>query len=186
MALLALKTGLRFSEIIALEWGDLDLDRALRQARQASVRGHLGTPKNGRIRYVPLTADVVETLRALEPATGLVLHRDGRMLTYSAALHHLHRACRTAGIASFGWHVFRHTYASRLACKGASLKAIQELLGHATVAMTLRYAHLSPGALRAAVDLLEPEKVLATGRQWTPQESQDSVSETLERDSILR
>jgi integrase len=51
-----------------------------------------------------------------------------------------------------GW---RHTYASHLAMRGAPLKAIQELLGHATIEMTMRYAHLSPGARRDSARLLD-------------------------------
>jgi integrase len=53
------------------------------------------------------------------------------------------------------WHVLRHTFASHLAMRGAPLKAIQELLGHATIEMTMRYAHLSPQVGIDAVALLD-------------------------------
>lgn len=53
-----------------------------------------------------------------------------------------------------GWHVLRHTFASHLVMRGAPLKAVQELLGHATMEMTMRYAHLAPAARREAVQLL--------------------------------
>jgi integrase len=54
-----------------------------------------------------------------------------------------------------GWHVLRHTFASHLVMRGVPLKAIQELLGHTTMDMTMRYAHLSPEVGRGAVLLLD-------------------------------
>jgi site-specific recombinase XerD len=63
--------------------------------------------------------------------------------------------CRKAGLLEIGWHTLRHTFASHLAMRGAPLKAIQELLGHATIQMTMRYAHLAPEISREPVRLLD-------------------------------
>jgi site-specific recombinase XerD len=54
-----------------------------------------------------------------------------------------------------GWHTLRHTFASHLVMRGAPIKAVQELLGHATIEMTMRYSHLSPDVRRDAVSLLD-------------------------------
>ena len=53
------------------------------------------------------------------------------------------------------WHTFRHTFASRLTCEGADLVTVKELLGHANISTTMRYAHTNRGAKKQAVRLLE-------------------------------
>ena len=55
--------------------------------------------------------------------------------------------CKRAGLRIIGSHVLRHTFCSHLAMRGAAPKAIQELAGHSTLSMTLRYMHLAPSAL---------------------------------------
>ena len=62
---------------------------------------------------------------------------------------------KRAGLREIGWHMLRHTFASHLAMRGVPLKAIQELLGHASIVTTMRYAHLAPHVARDAVRLLD-------------------------------
>jgi len=64
-------------------------------------------------------------------------------------------ACRRAGISDFRFQDLRHTYASHLAMRGVHIRALQELLGHKTLAMTQRYSHLAPEQLQNAVKLLD-------------------------------
>lgn len=80
----------------------------------------------------------------------------------------IEHACRKAGLRQVGWHALRHTFASHLAMRGAPLKAIQELLGHATIQMTMRYAHLSPDVSREAVRLLDRRGGVAATWQQEP------------------
>jgi site-specific recombinase XerD len=61
-----------------------------------------------------------------------------------------------AGIKNFRWHDLRHTFASRLRMKGTPLEDIADLLGHKSLTMTRRYAHLGPNKLHAVVSLLKP------------------------------
>ena len=63
-------------------------------------------------------------------------------------------ALREAGIENLHWHDLRHTFASRLVMKGVDLRTVQELMGHKTIAMTLRYSHLSPAHQLEAVQRL--------------------------------
>ncbi|MGC4089416.1 MAG: tyrosine-type recombinase/integrase [Polyangiaceae bacterium] len=158
MVLIGLRTGLRQGELIGLLWDDIDLVAGRLVVRRNAVRGIVGTPKNGRSREVPLSDDAVAALRALPsrfPGGQVFAVPDGRMLTKGECKHPLWRACRKAGLRQVGWHVLRHSFASHLAMRGVAIKAIQELLGHTTLEMTMRYAHLSPDVRRDAVRLLD-------------------------------
>jgi integrase len=69
--------------------------------------------------------------------------------------HSFTSACRKAGLTHFRFHDLWHTYASHLAMRGVHIRALQELLGHKTLAMTQRYSHLAPEQLQNAVKLLD-------------------------------
>jgi site-specific recombinase XerD len=66
-----------------------------------------------------------------------------------------HRALREAGIEGFVGHDLRHTFASHLVMSGANITSVKELMGHKTIAMTLRYAHLAPDFQRDAINRLD-------------------------------
>jgi integrase len=109
---------------------------------------------------INITSDVRDALLALDRTRPYVFGRYGyRPLDQKTAEHALREACRGAGLRHIGWHTLRHTFASHLAMKGVSMKAIQELLGHSHMTMTMRYAHLAPSTLRDAVSVLEPVRV---------------------------
>lgn len=182
MVLLAARTGLRFSELRALEWGDVNLETRVIAIRRSAVGKDIGTPKNGRIRYVPLTNEAVEALNGIRSDSGLVFCFNGRMFHYWTALRRLQESCAKAGIAQIAWHTLRHTFASQLVSRGASLKSVQDLLGHSTVNMTLRYAHLAPEVLRDTISLLEPQKT-QKGDSMSPRCHQEVKmdSETLKK-----
>jgi site-specific recombinase XerD len=66
-------------------------------------------------------------------------------------------ALKKAGIEDLHWHDLRHTFASRLIMAGVDLRTVQELMGHKTITMTLRYSHLSPTHQREAVQRLSQD-----------------------------
>jgi integrase len=156
MVLLGLKTGLRFGELIALEWSDIDLKSNLATIQKSIARGHLGSPKSNKIRYVPLLGDVGEMLRVRSNKNGLIFSKgENQPLGPMLCLRWLHLACKKAGLRKIGWHTLRHTFASHLAQNGVSIVIIKELLGHADIKTTMRYSHLTSLAVREAVRTLE-------------------------------
>ena len=68
-------------------------------------------------------------------------------------------ACRRAGLREIRWHDLRHSFASQLAAAGVPLRQVQEWLGHSTINMTMRYAHLAPGSGASLILALEPPAV---------------------------
>jgi hypothetical protein len=77
-------------------------------------------------------------------------------------------ALKRARIHDFRWHDLRHTFASRLVIRGVDIRTVQDLMGHRTLAMTMRYAHLSAGHKLDAVQRLNPTPTAtatATGEQ---------------------
>jgi integrase len=157
MITVAARTGLRLGELLALRWCDVDLRAGRLVVRRAVARGRIGTPKNGRTREVGLSGEAMAALKAHRHLRGELVFcgPKGELLTKGECKRPLWSACRRARLREVGWHVLRHTFASHLVMRGAPLKAVQELLGHRTIEMTLRYAHLSPDARRDAVRLLD-------------------------------
>lgn len=165
MATIGLKCGLRLGELLALRWEDVDLKAGRLVVRRAVARGVVGTTKSGRSREVPLSTEALRMLKAHRHLRGELVFcaSNGKMLTKNQCRWPLWRACRRAGLRRIGWHVLRHTFASHLVMRGVPLKAIHELLGHATIEMTMRYAHLSPDVRRDAVNLLDEPR---EGHSW--------------------
>jgi integrase len=169
MILVALKTGLRLGELNALMWQDINLDKKILIVRRNMFLGQLTSPKNNRERKIPLVDRVCDALRPIQKKTGFVfVDESGEPLKAERVRRTLYRTCKAAGLRRTGWHALRHTFASHLVEAGASIKAIQELLGHASIQTTMRYTHVAPSALQDTVDLLEDKKnrkLMSTWRQ---------------------
>lgn len=137
IVILALSTGMRRGEIMNLKWSDVDLDRG-------SI--FLQVTKNGERRFIPLIGTALDLLRSkyTNQAVGSLVfpapHSSSKPIDIRSAWE---TALRKAGISNFRFHDLRHTAASYLAMNQASLLEIGTLLGHKTVQMTKRYAHLS-------------------------------------------
>jgi integrase len=151
---LALNTGCRRDELLRLQWSRVDFDANL------FLLGE-GDTKTGRRRSVPLNEEARAALLNLAgfrekhcPGSPWVFsHKDGsRQEAIKSAFG---RALERAGIKDFRIHDLRHTCASWLVSTGQPLHVVRDLLGHSTIKMTERYAHLAPENVRAAVAALD-------------------------------
>jgi integrase len=161
MILTALRTGMRQGELKGLQWSSINWQSGSITVRHSrcDYTNMLGTPKNGRERHIPMEAGLHRTLFDRRQDAGYVfLDADGMPFNHKRLTRRLAHVCKKAGLRRIGWHTLRHTFASELVMKGVPLPAVQALMGHSTIAMTMRYTHLAPTTLRAAVDLLSPEQ----------------------------
>ncbi len=185
---LALHTGLRAGELLALRWEDVDLDRGILQVRRTlqRLRGqglHVKEPKTERgRRTVALPASAVEVLRrhrrqqaeerlAAGPDYqdyGLVFcWQDGRPLDpYGWLTHAFRRLADRAGFPGLRFHDLRHTHATLLLLGGIHPRVAQERLGHSDIRTTLElYSHVVPGLQEAAAAKIDELLGHTGGRQ---------------------
>lgn len=143
--IVALFTGMRKSEILKLTWRDIDFDHRLIYVRNS---------KNGSAREIPMAREVVAALETLPVTEHRVFTADGHRPVTSIRTG-FENAVKRAQLQDFSFHDLRHTFASHLVMNGVELLTVKELLGHKTLAMTLRYAHLSPAHKGRAVETLD-------------------------------
>jgi integrase len=154
IVILALSTGIRRNSLLSLEWGDVNFAE-----RIVTVRADIDKTKKGY--YVSLNKLAFETLfrwHAQSKHTSphdLVFPSSKTGKNLSSCKSSWESLLKRAGIENFRWHDMRHDFASQLVMKGADLNTVRELLGHADMKMTLRYAHLAPNVKMKAVELLE-------------------------------
>ncbi len=109
--------------------------------------------KNGAMRHVPLNATALHALVELRARNG---HSELVCGSSRCPRYWFVPAIKAAELSDFTWHCLRHTFASRLVMAGVDIRTVAELLGHRTLAMTMRYTHLAPDHQRAAVE--RPER----------------------------
>jgi len=145
--ILALSTGARQQEVLGLHWGQIDLNRRV---------AILHETKNGERRVLPLSGPALDLLRERSKIrrldTDLVFPGRADPSKPVDLRTPFETVLKTAGIEDFHWHDLRHTAASYLAMNGASLAEIAEVLGHKTLAMVKRYAHLSEAHTASVVE----------------------------------
>ena len=145
---LAINTGLRKGSQYGLTWDMIDF-----KSRMLSIP----RTKNEEPIHVPLNDAAVAALRVVHDrgeARGRVFQSAKTGEPLENGRHWFDDAVVEAEIKNFRWHDLRHTFASRLRMKGAPLEDIADLLGHKSLTMTRRYAHLGPNKLHAVVSLL--------------------------------
>jgi len=169
MVSVALHSGMRLGEILNLRWYDLDFSSGFILVRDS---------KNGESRHVPMDATLFALFRAYP-------HRLGTDLVFSSpAGGHIVdvrtgflNSCKRAGLIDLHFHDLRHTFASQFVMSGGDLYILKEILGHKSITMTQRYAHLSPTYKIKAIDRMNT--------LWAGATPQASTSEMLPESSSV-
>jgi integrase len=199
--LTAVRAGLRLGELVALEWDDIqfgadeeDANRFL-MVRHNLVRGQVTSPKGRKARRVDLSRDLRRTLMELRDSRTLQAiekgqfdeggqpkipkvvfpSRTGRYLNGTNLYHRDFLPClQAAGLRRVTFHALRHTFASLLIQKGASLAYVREQMGHSSIQVTVdTYGHLIPGGNIAWVDALDEQT--SPQQNATPAQQADGV-----------
>ncbi|MHC4322446.1 MAG: tyrosine-type recombinase/integrase [Planctomycetota bacterium] len=143
----ALHTGMRKGEILGLKWEQVDLKHGFIL---------LDTTKNGERKEIPIDNTLRRMFEDMPHSIESVYvftDKDGN--PYKSVKRSFSTAMNKAGIRDFRFHDLRHTFASHLVMNGIDLTSVKELLGHKSLKMTLRYAHLAPGHKMKAVNILD-------------------------------
>ncbi len=172
----AVYTGMRAGEIAGLRWSDVNFEKRLISVQ----RSYHGPTKNGEIRYVPILNIILPLLRAwrLKCPGDIVFPNDsGRMYGESSQVFQeiFHKTLDRAGFPRVErngkkrryivFHDLRHSFASHWVMRGGDIFKLQKILGHKSVQMTMRYAHLAPDAYSSDYDRFGPPKVLSAEKK---------------------
>jgi integrase len=141
----AINTGMRRGEILSLKWD---------QIKDGLI--YLTETKTSEPREIPINDALEDLFKRIRKRKGF---RSKYVFTFRGKpvkeiKTAFKPALKRAGIEDFRFHDLRHTFASQLIMRGGGLKDVQELLGHKTITMTLRYSHLSEEHKKNAVNLL--------------------------------
>lgn len=167
----AILTGMRRGEIISLKWD---------QVRNGFI--YLNKTKTNEARQIPVSDALEGVFREIRTRQHLTSEhvftfrgeaiQDNFKKAFNAAV-------KRAGLADFHFHDLRHTFASQVLLNGGTLKDVQELLGHKTMTMTLRYSHLTQEHKRQAVNLLGKLSAFSHGHKWAQKQSRRKTPQRL-------
>jgi len=147
LVMTALHTGMRKGELLKLPWDAVDLKHGFLRVQQS---------KNGHPRTIPMNESVRGVLTGLRSRLDVnwVFH-DEEGKAFPNTRRRFEAACRKAGLVDFHFHDLRHTFASWLVMAGVPLPTVSDLMGHKSITMTMRYAHLSPTHRQEAIRSLD-------------------------------
>ena len=143
----ALETGLRRSEQFQLRWEHISFE-----AKMLTIP----MSKSGKTRHVPLSGEALQIIRTMDMTSPWVfagIRKPLQPMDSRAFLRRVYEpAMRKAGIQDASWHTLRHTTASRLVMASVPLPTVKDILGHRDIQTTLKYAHLTPSHIQAAIE----------------------------------
>jgi len=173
MVVLTLNTGVRPTELFLLRWSVIDW-----HARTMTVEWW--TSKGRKTRRLALNANALRALkswRAQSPKThdGDLIFPARRDQPYTEAPTSWDTIVEDAKLERFRWYDLRHTFASKLVQRGISLYVVKDLMGHASIKTTERYAHLAPSQGRAAVNVLNRRTTAFARHFLSPRHTRSSA-----------
>ena len=156
VVLIALKTGMRWGEIITLKWKQTPCSNYV-DFENGVIFIHESLAKSQRSRHIPLSNAVRLALQEVEHIAGTdyIFLNPRTAKPIGSFKKSFHTALNKSGITDFRFHDLRHTFASQLVRCGVDLYVVQKLLGHATPKMTQRYAHLRADQLKEAIEKID-------------------------------
>lgn len=152
MALVALNTGVRWGTLVSLRWLNVDLAHGTLYIDADSTKAEAA-------QTLPLNSSALDVLKKWREEApdaapvSLVFPAPAGGMFYNVNKA-WYRLLADSGLGHLRWHDLRHTFASQLVIAGIPLNTVRELLGHKNIKTTLRYAHLAPQGLRAAVECI--------------------------------
>lgn len=147
MVIMVLHTGMRKSEILNLKWDQIDFGRGCVIVENT---------KNDEVRDIPMNVtltDWMTNVMVLSKGEYVFSRQEGE--PPKSIRTAFENAVKRAELGGFRFHDIRHAFASRLVMSGVDLLTVKELMGHKTISMTMRYAHLSKEHKQKAVETLE-------------------------------
>jgi integrase len=152
--LILLYTGLRRSELLYLEWKDIDFDNGLIHVQSKPEFGF--HPKSYKARSIPICSELRNLLLDM-PQVGRFVFDNGNndpLYRPNRFLKKLKKISKKAGVKEVNLHTLRHTFASHLIMKGVDPRTVQEYLGHSSIQVTEKYSHLSKSHKFQAIQVL--------------------------------
>jgi integrase len=155
MILFALNIGLRTNEIFNLKWEDVDIEERRIKMLVKKTQRPLSLPLNDN------AYGVIESRLAIQHGP-YVFYSPMTGDHFKDVKGALSAAVKRAALTKVTWHMFRHTFASRLTRSGVDIVTVKDLLGHSNISTTLRYAHSNEDAKRRAVAKLATSDKVVT------------------------
>jgi integrase len=145
--IIALNTGMRRNEILSLKWTNINLGKKL-------ITIEAENSKSRKSRVIPMNAPVLEALRSMPRGSAFVFFNSETGASIRDVKTSFRTACRKAKITGLTIHSLRHSAATRMIEAGVDIVTVSKILGHASLEMTLRYAHPRFEAMQLAVEKL--------------------------------
>ena len=173
VAMLSLQTGMRIGEVLALTRGDIDFQGRVIHVQQGKTGSRM-------VQMNDIAEDVLKQAMRRSESALLFPQRNGEPVLTTTASNLFSVVVKELGLNPKGtprsqkvvFHTLRHTFASWLVMEGIPLFTVSKLLGHASLTMTYRYAHLAPDNQKDAVNLLA---ALTSRNKSRPQDSQQAA-----------